>query len=203
MKSYDNYDSILHKQMRDIRGKGIREDNYSNKNYEMACSYAKAMELTIRDKENNIDNYYEVEMCPNKNPYLDAYIVCTTEIHNDYGLQIKSGNHYNMKEIKDKICKGEDRFTLVPENYTLITWGKQNSLKHPKIPDESILNMLSYLEDKKDIYPQEYAFIRECFNTILNNQQNMNDANWLELNRLQSNILDKNSLEDKMFQLPY
>lgn len=181
-----------------IRGQGITTDNYRSDNYEMACSYAKAIELTIKDKDINQSNYYEVEMCPHKNVNIDAYIICTTKKANNYGLQIKSGHNYDSS-LKERLYHSRYRYSLDADKYLLMTWNKLNvrTLYQPQthVGNEDIKSIIQYIEDKKDNYPTEYKFLKECFRVLKESNDNHNNANWVLLNRMQADMLNKIEIE--------
>lgn len=179
--------------------KKINKDNYANKNFEVACTYIKMIELLMRDKEIGEDNYYEISMCQEKSPNLDSYIICTTKKHNDYGIQVKSGNIYDTT-VKERIYFSQDKYPINPNHYILLTWNKfktYNSFHSLEdVQDESILDVLDYIEDKKDNYKQECCFLFECLNTIVKYTKWHTEVNWIVLSRLQSELLNKKNCEN-------
>lgn len=177
-------------------------DDYSNRNYEIAVSFMKAIDLMIKDKKDGLNNYYEVYLCPIKNPNIDAYIICTTSSHRDYALQIKASSKYNPA-IKDVIYNGRHKYPLNPDNYLLMTWKKFKTYKsfnyQPNVKDESILELLHELENQKKDFPQEIEFLENCLQKIREATYNNNEVNWIELKRLQAQLLGKNKLEEAVY----
>lgn len=177
-------------------------DDYSNRNYEIAVSFMKAIDLMIKDKKAGLDNYYEVYLCPIKNPNIDAYIICTTSPHRDYALQIKASSKYNAA-TKDIVYNGRHKYPLNPNNYLLMTWHKFTTHKgfnyQPNVKDESVLQLLNDLEAQKEEFPQEIKFLENCLYTIKEATCNHDEVNWIELKRIQARKLGKNILEEAVY----
>lgn len=188
----------LKKQLSFIRNR-INKDNYANKNYEIACTYIKMIELFIKDKEVGEENYYEINMCPEKSPNLDSYIICTTKPHNDYGIQIKSGNIYDST-VKERIFYSQHKYSLNPDHFILLTWNKFRTYDGfhsiAEVKDESILELLEEIERKKDICKIEYEFLKKCLDTIVKYTKWQMDVNWIVLSRMQADILQKKECEE-------
>lgn len=191
----------MRKNLQLIKEKAFADD-YSNRNYEIAGSFMKAIDLMIKDKKDGLDNYYEVYLCPIKNPNIDAYIICTTSPHRDYALQIRASSKYNSA-TKDIIYNGRHKYPLNPDNYLLMTWKKFKTYKsfnyQPNVKDESILELLHELENQKKDFPQEIEFLENCLQKIREATYNNNEANWIELKRLQAQLLEKNKLEEAVY----
>ena len=179
----------------------INKDNYANKNYEIACTYIKMIELFIKDREAGEENYYEINMCPEKSPNLDSYIICTTKAHNDYGIQIKSGNIYDST-VKERIFYSQYKYSLNPDHFILLTWNKftiyDGFHSIDEVEDESILDILEYIERKKECYEEGYSFLTECLDTLVRYTKWKQDANWIVLSRIQSDMLNKKEYEENI-----
>lgn len=177
--------NFLTSQLKTIKDR-IRKDNYANYNYEIACSYIKMTELLMKDKQKGVRGNYQVEMCPPKNPNIDSYIICTNQLHHDYAVQIKSKGNDNQAKLR--LFHSQSKYSMNPNNYLLLVWDKgqlydsYDSMNEVKT--ESVQDLLEYIEQNKHLYTDDYQFLQNCMQTILNDTNNHDETNWIILNRL-------------------
>lgn len=185
----------------DIRNLAYADD-FSNRNYEVAVTLLKIVDLMLEDKEKNDANYYEMQICPPKMPNIDAYIICTTDNHKDYALQIKSGQKYDAI-VKDNMWNSRHKYPINPDNYLLLTWKKFRTYKgfnyQPNVLDESILDIIEKLEKRRYYFSEEIEFVEKTLKEILEASQNHNEINWILINRELSHIFNKHVLENTFF----
>lgn len=190
--------------------KEAKESYNKNCNYEIAVTFCKAIELFIKDQENNKLNYYEIEMSPPNASNIDSYVICTTQINNNLGLQIKSGN-FSLSKTKKQIFYNQHNIRLKCKNYSVVSWRYIHSRRDfdyneeadKVIKSDNIQSIIKYLETKKDKYKKEYEFLMMIIEYILKNNRKGISVDWELLKKWQNKALNKKEVEEEYFENYY